>query len=206
MRVQDFQNYAALTAGREVISGAFWDTLQYTSATTLQLIFFQQALAGAVTIDVSNMRNPGQLPYPQKFLIRALRVFLKQRPESVNEVGPAAVQTGAINNIYGLMQTGALQITIGSKEYGKYPLWVFSSGGGVFGQMLVSNILIGGGFADMGGLGSPSARNVYTLAKPMLIETSQYFSVTVTWPAAVTLTRNLSLTVCLEGDLIRPVQ
>ena len=206
MRVQDFAQYATLTKGREVIHGFIWDTLAFTNA-TVTLNFFQQTLA-ATTLDVTNMRNAGQLPYPFQFLVRAVRCIIKQQPESVNQVAPAGIQTGAINNAQMIGNTGVLKITHGAKEYGIYPLWMLSSGGGPYGQSLVNNILIAGGYADHGGLGLPHARNVFTLAKPMLIETSMNFLYNLSWPAGAlaTITRTVNICLCLEGDLIRPVQ
>ncbi len=206
MRVSDYAQFATLTQGREVIHGVLWDTLQYTSGATTVLTFFQQTQA-AVGLDVTNMTNPGQLPYPKQFLVRAGRLFLKQRPESVNIVGPAAVQTGAINNIALLINTGILRITHGAKEYGTYPLHLFATGGGPCGTIHVQNILVAGAYADYGVLGVPHAKNVYTFAIPMLIETSMNFNYQMLWPAGfVTLTRNLPICFALEGDEIRPVQ
>jgi hypothetical protein len=198
-----YLKYSTQFPKSEVIDAALWDTATYTSGATLQLTYFTATRA---TIDLSNMEIAGQLAYPKAFLARALKIFLKQRPESVNEVAPAAVQTGAANNIALLMNTGALRITIGSKEYGQYPLWTLTSGCGPFGVMQVSNVLIGGAYADYGLFGYPHTKNSFTLAQPLFIEPQMNFRVDIFWAAAVTLTRSLTLTVAFEGDLIRPVQ
>ncbi len=206
MNIQDYQQYATLTGGREVITGALWDTLLYTSATTTVLNFFQQTVA-ATSFDVTNLLTPGQLAYPTQFLVRAIRFFIKQRPESINQVGPAAIQTGAINNVFQLVNTGLLVITHGAKEYGRYPLRELTCGNAPFGAIQVSNILIGGAAVDYGQNGYPDGEDIFTLGKPLLIETSMNFLYQLSWPAgAVTLTRNLNLCLALEGDLIRPVQ
>lgn len=205
MRVSDYAQYNTLTMGREVVHGAFWDTLQYTSAATLVLNFFQQTVA-ATSLDVTNLLQPGVIPYPNQFLVRAVRFFIKQRPESVNAVGAPAVQTGAINNVSLLVNTGLLIITHGNKEYGRYPLRDITAGAGIYGALNVSNILVGGADVDYGQNGMPHSREIFTLAKPMLIETSQNFLYQLSWPAALTLTRNLNLCLALEGDLIRSVQ
>jgi hypothetical protein len=209
MNISDYAEYATLTAGREVIHGALWDTLLYTSAATVQLNFFQQTIA-ANTFDITNMQNAGQLPYPNQFLVRAIRLFIKQRPESVDAAAVTNVQTGAVNNVAQITNTGLLVITHGSKEYGRYPLHMLAAGNGPYGVMGVGDIGAAGpipGFADYGQNGIPTARNVFTLGKPMLIETSMNFLYQLLWPAgAVTLTRSVNLCLCLEGDLIRPVQ
>lgn len=198
-----YLKYATQMDKFEVINGALWDTLTYTSATTLRLTYFTATRA---TVDLSNMEVAGQLPYPKAFLARSLKVFLKQRPESVNEVAATNPQTGAVNNIAQLFNTGALQITIGSKNYGTYPLWVFGCAGGPSGIMLQSNILIAGSYADYAQSGRAHSRDGFTFAVPLFIEPQMNFNVDLQWGAVVTLTRNLTLTVAFEGDLIRPVQ
>lgn len=203
MNLTSYQRLSTLYGEQEVIHAMLWDTLVYTSGATLQLTFFQVVPA---TVDLGNMEVGGQLASPKSFLIRAIRLFLKQRPESVNQVAPAAIQTGAINNIALLFYNAELRINIGSKEYGRYPAHLFSAGGGASGQMGVQNILIGGAFADYGQLGVPSAKNVFALATPLLIEPQMNFNVVLTWGAAQTLTRSLPICCALEGDLIRPVQ
>lgn len=204
-RASDYAQFATLTQGREVIHGALWDTLTYTSAATVTLNFFQQTLA-ATSPDVTNMLTPGQLSYPNQFLVRAIRMWLRQRPESINAVGAGNVQTGATNNVALLVNTGLLVITHGNKEYGRYPLREITAGNGLYGNLSVSNILVGGAVADYAQNGFPHSRQIFTLAKPLLIETAMNFLYQVTWPAALTLTRNTLICIALEGDLIRPVQ
>lgn len=209
MKVQDYAEYATLTQGREVIHGFLWDTLQYTSGATVVLNFFQQTLAGN-TLDVTNMQNAGQLGYPNQFLVRAIRFFVKQRPESVDATAVTNPQTGAVNNIALLTNTGLLTITHGAKNYGSYPLHAITAGNGPYGVMAVIDIGaagIVGGFVDYGQNGMPHSRNIFALGKPLLIETSMNFLYQLSWPAGfVTLTRNVNLCLMLEGDLIRPVQ
>lgn len=201
--VSSYQRLATTTGQAEVIHWMLYDTLTYTSGATLTLNFFQTVKA---TLDLSNMEIGGQLAAPKQFLIRSMRFFLKQRPESVNVVAPPAVQTGAVNNIALLFFNAACTITIGSKEYGRYPAHQFMAGGGVAGQLNVANILIAGGYADYAQLGVPSAKNIFTFATPMLIEPQINFGINLSWAAAVTLTRSLPICCLLEGDLIRPIQ
>lgn len=197
-----YQEYRVTHGELEAVHGAFWDTLLYTSAATLALTYF--VTAGPVS-DVRNMTVAGVLPYPQAFLIRAIRWYAKQNPESVDQA-VGAVHPGSLENICLLTDNGALTLNIANKNYGIYPLYLFSSGGGPSGQIQVRDILIAGGASDYGMLGRPHAKNVYTLAVPIFIEPQMNFNVTTTWAAAQTLTRNLNLCVVLEGDWLRPVQ
>lgn len=201
----EFQRYATQYENRiEVIGAPLYDTMLYTSNVTVRLAFFTVVKA---TIDLSNMRTAGQLAPPYAFLIRALRVLYKQRPESLNLAGAPAAYLGAIGNILLLGDNGVLTLTVGSKVYGEFPLWAIPAGGGAFGQIAVSNILIGGAAVDAGGNGYPHAKNILTLPKPIFIDPELHFSVTLEWPAgAVVLTRNVNICVALDGDLVRPVQ
>lgn len=190
-------------AGKEVIDAALWDTLTYTSATTTLLTFFNAVRA---TIDLSNMRSAGQLPAPESFLIRAIRVYVKNRPESTATDAAGALQTGSYEDIQLLTQTGVLTLNIGQKDYGIYPLHLLGGGGGPFPALAVDNVLIAGGAVSFATNGRPDVRCVYTLAQPILIKSQINFNATIQWNAAVTLVRNVNLTVVLDGDLIRAIQ
>lgn len=210
MKVSDYAQYATMTSGREVIHGFMWDTLLYTSAATVQLNFFQQTIA-ANTPDVTNMQNPGILPYPWQFLVRAIRMFIKQRPESTTLAATTNLQTGGLNNVAQLCNTGLLSMTHGAKQYGPYPLHVITAAAGPFGGVVMGNIGVGApldaSVVDYAQNGRPHVKNLFTLAKPLLIETAMNFVYSLSWPAgAVTLTRNTNICLCLEGDLIRQVQ
>jgi hypothetical protein len=200
----EFLPYQTQYPASEIIGWQWWDTVQYTSATTTAITLFTATRA---TVDLSNMEVSGQLAAPKAFLIRGIGLYLKQRPESVNAVAAGNLQTGAFNNICQLTNTGVLSLTVGSKNYMQIPLYMIPTPGGPFGFMQVSNILIGGATASVGTNGWPHAKSFYTLTKPLLIAPQINFRVDCLWPAgAVTLTRNLNFTVILDGDLFRPVQ
>lgn len=187
----------------ETIGGVLYDTVTYTSAATVALRLFNIVRA---TQDLSNMLAAGQLAYPTSFLIRAIRLFVKQRPESIATAAAAAAQGGALDNIAQLLNTGVLTLQIGSKPYFQYPLWAIPAGGGVYGQLAVNDILVGGSLADYGNVGYPDSKNGLTLTKPVLIAPQINFFVDLFWPAAITLTRNVNITVLFDGDLTRQVQ
>lgn len=198
-----YLKYSTQFPKSEVVNAALWDTVAYAQAGQLQLTYFTAMRA---TVDLSNMEVAGQLPYPKAFLIRAIKLHLKQRPESVNQVAAANIQPGAINNLAGMLNTGILQLTIGSKTYGPFPLWALAAGNGAFGQIQVSNVLIGGAYADGAGIGYPHVKNAYTLSVPLFIEPQMNFRVDLFWGAAFAIIRATNLTVAFEGDLFRAVQ
>jgi len=64
-----------------------------------------------------------------------------------------------------------------------------------------------GAIIDYAQNGSPHVRNAFVLARPLFLAPQINFSVTLTWPAAITLAGgDTPVTVALEGDLVRPVQ
>jgi hypothetical protein len=127
-------------------------------------------------------------------------------PESVNTAAATNPETGALDNIAQLMNTGVLTLIVGAKNYSQFPLWALPSAGGAYGTISVNNILIGGAAVDYGNGGLPHAKNVYSLTKPLFLAPQINFQVNLFWPAALTLTRNTNIRVVLDGDLIRPVQ
>lgn len=190
---------------KEVIGWNWYDTVTYVSGTTVTLTLFTTARA---TLDLSNMEVTGQLAAPKAFFCRSIIWYLKQRPRSVARAAATAAQTGAIDNIAQLSNTGVLSITIGQKLYGQYPIWRLCSGGGAFGAFGAEGATADpGAQSDWATLGIPDPRAVFTLAKPLFIAPQINFNVVLTWPTAITLAAtDTTMSVVLDGDLIRPVQ
>lgn len=196
----EFQSYNTQYQGRkEIIGWAWWDTVAYVSAASVNLNFFNALRA---TPDLSNMEIPSQLAAPKAFFLRAIRFYVKTRPFAA-AVAVAAVQPGTLDDINQLINTGVLTLTIGNKLYSQLPLWMLPSGGGVTG----TNASGGAGSYDSATNGMPDARVVYSLTKPLFIAPQINFIVNITWPAAIVLAGgNTNITVVLDGDLVRPVQ
>jgi hypothetical protein len=201
----EYKQYDSQYQGqKEAIGWQWWDTQTYTSGSTTLL---QQWFNTRATVDLSNMEVAFQLAAPKAFLIRAIRFFVKQTPESVARAASGSVQTGAISNIALLTNTGVMTFTIGSKVYAQIPLWALTAGAGPFGNAALEGATADpGGFVDWGQNGLPDPRAVNSLAKPIFIAPQINFTAQIFWPASVTLTRNLAITLLLDGDLIRPVQ
>jgi hypothetical protein len=202
-----FRRYNTQYPDAEIVGWTLYDTLTYTSGTTVSLVFFNAVRA---TIDLSNMETAGQLAPPKAFLCRAISVYFKIRPESTAVPDAPDTQAGAVGNLVQLVNSGVLQLQVGNKIYAEYPLWALCSGGGPYGVLAVVDIgagqTIAGGEVDFGTLGVPDAKNLLTLPKPLFIAPGINFQATITWPTALTLTRNLPIQVALDGEIIRPVQ
>jgi hypothetical protein len=145
-----------------------------------------------------------QLAAPKAFLIRAIRFFVKTRPQTVTTGTPLpATQAGAFDDVVQIINTGVFQLTIGNKVYNLEPLWCLTSGGGAYG-VLQSGSTISMSYAQNG---IPDPRAVNALSKPLFIGPQINFTAQITWPATLTLTNgNPALCILMDGDLLRPVQ
>lgn len=189
---------------KEVIGWKWWDTQTYVSGTTTQL---QQWFNVRGTQDLGNMEVAFQLAAPKAFFCRAIRFFIKQRPRNVTQAATTNPQTGALDNVAQLINTGVWTFTVGNKVYNMEPLWCLTAGGGAYGQMAVAGAAAANLFTDYGQNGVPDPRAVNTLSKPLFIAPQINFTALVTWPAAITLAgTDTPITFLLDGDLVRPVQ
>jgi hypothetical protein len=203
---QEYQQYDSQYKGqKEAIGWKWWDTQTYVSGTTTAL---QQWFNVRATHDLSNMEVAFQLAAPKAFLVRAVRFFVKQEPRSVARAASTNPQTGAMDNIALLINTGVFTFTIGSKSYIQEPLWCLTAGGGAAGIIALEGATADpGGAVDYAQNGVADPRAVNTLAKPIFIAPQINFTAIIDWPAALTLAgANTALSICLDGDLIRPVQ
>lgn len=179
----------------ETIGWKWWDTQTYTSGTTVSLT---QWFTTRATLDLSNMEVQFQLAAPKAFLIRSIRFFVKNRPLAVTASGSPSNETGTMDDVAQLINTGVFQFTIGNKVYNMEPLWCLTAGGGAFGALAT-------GSQAQNGIADPRAVN--TLSKPLFIGPQINFTARVDWPAALTLAGgNTAITFLLDGDLLRPVQ
>lgn len=198
----EYERYNTQYAGeKEVIGHMWWDTATYVSGTTTRLTLFTTTRA---TVDLSNMEVNGQLAAPKAFLLRAPRLYIKQRPEATVAAATGATQTGSVDDVAQLLNTGVATLTIGNKQYGQWALWTLLAGGGAWGMMQTGDIDVVAQYANVG---PPDNRIPYVLSKPIFIAPQINFNLVMEWPAALTLALGDSnLCFGLDGDLIRPVQ
>jgi hypothetical protein len=201
----EYIKYAVMYKNKlEKIGQPLYDTVTYVSGTSTRLTFFDTVRA---TPDLGNMDVPSQLA-GKAFLVRSMRFFAKQRPRSVARAASTNANTGALDNIAQLINTGVFFIKISSKDYAQFPLWLMTAGAGAFGALGVEGATADPGAAiDYAQNGIPDNRNVFSLAVPIFIPPNINFQGRIEWPAALTLAGgNTDLCVLLDGDLLRPVQ
>ncbi len=198
---REYEAYNTQYGGQiESIGWKWWDTQTFISGTTVALTNFFTTRA---TPDLSNMEVQFQLAAPKAFLCRAIRFFVKQRPEAATLPVGGSQAPGAIDNIAQLINTGVMSFVIGNKTYALEPLWCLTAGGGAYGNLAIASTTISMDYAQNG---IPDPRAVNTLSKPLFIGPQINFNARIDWAATLTLTRNLAITLLLDGDLLRPVQ
>ncbi len=186
--------------GLEVIPAVLYSTKTYTSATTTLLTFFD-TVQGARP-DLTNMQQPNMLPNPESFLLENLRIYTKQRVESDDSgAPPPSVNVASqFDDVIQLVSQGILNLKIGNKQYGPWPLW-----------MLPANSFVKGAFAS----GTDALLNygqvdgvLYPLQPNLMIAPLQQFTVTLAWPGgALTLANaTVDIEILFDGKMARAVQ
>lgn len=196
-----YERYSTQYGGAlETIGFSLYATAVYTSTTTTVMTFFTTV---AATIDLGNLQIAGALAAPNAFLVRAIRFYTRQRPWNITQAATGNVQTGVLDDLTQVLNTGTLILTVGAKNYGQWPLWMITAGGGAVAQGTAGVTVNSSGVTN----GSPDPRAVYSLAKPLFIAPQIAFKVDVQFPAALTLVQTpITCYVVLDGDLLRPVQ
>ena len=203
-----YQQYNTQFPQIETIGGMLYDTVLYMSGVSVSLNFF--TAGPRASFDLTNMEIPSQLAAPKAFLVRAFRFYVKQAPMVMARVAAGTRQTGAFDNIAQLTNDGVLTLTIGSKPYALFPLWMIPAGGGPYPMLGATGATADPGLhLDYANNGSPFAANALVLSQPLFIAPQINFSVNLSWPGAITLApnnTNTSLCVVMDGDILRPVQ
>lgn len=184
--------------GWELRHGMLWDTVTYTDNVDTKLLLFNTARAST---DLGNQVSPLQNP----FKVHRLGLFMKHRVNLADE-GAAGSQTGAFDNVVLLINTGWLELNIGAKDYGPFPLPKLSSGAGAYGVISGAGGEAVNQAANYANIGVPDPRAAWELEIPIVIPAQTKFTCSLNWPAAVDLTGNVALCVYLEGIEARGIQ
>lgn len=200
---QEWTSYVTQSpVGLEIVPAMLYDTLTFTSASTQELIFFNQS---NVKEDISNLKQPGMLPNPQSFLIQNARIYFKVRP-STSDSGAAAPTPFAslYDDLVQIVNTGLFKLTIGTKVYGPYPLWTLPASTFVKGVLSMAGAEAANITQNYAQVDGP----LYPLFPNLMIAPLQNFFVTLSWPtAAITLAAgNPPIEILLDGQLARAVQ
>lgn len=187
----------------ERIPWTWFDTLSYTSGTTVTLEFFQAVNADK---NLSNMVAAGQIPSPQFFdLYQCSIAYLI--PVTSSGIVAAPTATGAVTDVRNL-SNGAATFQVASKDYWQGPQLALPCGGGPD-----ANVAIAGTYAapnqvqkEFANNGVPDLRNRYSFWGDITLPHNQNFSWKLTWSAPITLLAgNSNIKVWMDGYLYRRV-
>lgn len=205
--------YNVFREGWEAIGNSLYDSAAYAAAGQNTLVFFQTPVGqSSKTLSDTNMVAAGQLPANQEFLLECIEVlFLPSTPTAAAQmpaVFGAQVAAEIVNDVYKVLRSGNLNLTIGSKPYlQEAPLMKFPP---------AQNLEVSAALADQTTAGAAMqsriayAKNVgrpYYLRAPIRIGSNTNFTVTLGWPEGlVTITNPGKIFLSLGGVLYRRSQ
>src|SRR6266481_2993853 len=169
----EWAQYATQQVGDfEIIHRPLWDTKTFNGSLTQNLLFFNSAQA---SLDVGNE----VVPLKNSFLIAAIGLYFKDNPqEDVLSTSAGTPNSRLMDHVL-VVNTGVLAINIGSKDYGPFPMWKLSAGGG-FSIMQTSGTPYG--FSQ---LGQPDPRAMFKLAVPIVLPQGSKATIGMQWGATI---------------------
>lgn len=191
----------------EGIRQPLYDYQEYAAAGQTSLTFFATpAGSNSKTKADTNMTLAGQLPAPQSFLLQQIEIDFF--PGVSPTPAKAATASAFLNDVWAVGKGGLLTLNIMSKvELELAPLNNFPCVNRISGFAAASDVTAAAAaqlqVINYGAWGGP----VFKVA-PMLIKSSQNFSVVLSWPTAVALPSTVAgrIGVKLGGVLYRAVQ
>ena len=185
-----------LPDGVEKISNPLWAVQTYEQAApTTTLAFFD---ARPTAIDLGNLKNAGTIP--ARHAQEIIGIIVQAQSWTAGQIDG----TEPANDILLLARTGRLEMSVSNKSYGVWPLWMLFGGSGLWTVHDMDGEAAADGIVNAH-TGVPDARNFYRLPTPLIIPEQQPFSVNLRWPANVTVSADVRLTVVLEGSEYRPI-
>lgn len=212
------QHRVTVPGTQDEIYSPLYDSSTYTSATTTQIAFFSLPIgqgttsapggAGPKTEADTNLTNAGLLPKGNKFYCTGIdfQLFPGVNPGR----GGVADNTAGffVNDIYALTKSAWCRFRIQNRDYIiDGPLINFPPVSRLSGFAAAATNLTTGAatYSEVGY--AQHAGSPYNIV-PVYILDNQYFSLTLFWPAAITLpsTTNPRIFARLRGRLIRDAQ
>lgn len=205
-KLDELRNYKVRQSGNiEGIGWSLYDFGTYAQAGQTSLSFFQVPVGqSSKTLADTNMELAGQLPSGQAFLIESIELYLFPGVAPGLNSTTDADTAEFTNDVYDFAKSGSLALNIGSKKYvqeaplGRFPPKTRLAGWSALTTTEATLTKI----VDYSAAGG----RPYLLRSPYLLESSQNFNITLTWPAAVPLSAAARIGCVMEGVLYRDVQ
>jgi hypothetical protein len=174
----------------EAIHQPLYDSVTINAAG--QYSFFQNP-AGRSRF-ATNLSTAGQLSWPKRFSIRALRQV------------PAF--TALATSILTYLTDSTITVTVGEKDYLVLPAFIVTAGTGLEVQLVTGAAAPaapanGQNYAN---LGRPNQQNIYSLIHSIYLPPVQNFNVAINVGAGAAPATPFGLHLFLEGELLREIQ
>jgi hypothetical protein len=147
------------------------------------------------------MDQAGAISFPKSFIIRAIRFVV----QDVQSFQTTAAVAAVWNDINLLVYNSFHKLTVLDKEYLRVPSFMLPGGTGIGGAAAAGNSTAPAVWAA-GNFGVPDPRAVYVLLDPLWLETQVAFAYLVQWSGVQDISGNQTLTIVLDGQVVRPVQ
>lgn len=174
----------------EAIHQPLYDSVVITASGTT-LLFSQGANNRSALL--TNLQTAGQLSWPKRFSIRALRQVL----------GFASVALYA--DVAAYLQRAVYKVLVGEKNYLTIPAFILTAGTGLEAQTVVAAPALTASTV-YANLGRTEQRNIYSLLHSIYLPPVQNFAVSLEIATGLTITAGLTVHLFLEGELLREIQ
>lgn len=203
---------------RDAIREPLYDRLVYESGVTTQLRYFSVPISGTKTKAETNMDLAGQLSKGWKFIAETLAIqvlpgstnvaavtYTRQQPVlssgTVVAAGTAQAVPNFLNDVWAILNTGWLELTVGSRPYLTAPLLSFPSLTGIIGEVAAAVENTTAASANVTTCDYARLAGKPFLFNPALpLEENLIFNVTLNWPTAVTLPSGFDPAILVQLD------
>lgn len=184
---------------RDVTNGVLYDTQTVATSGTLKLTFFQQGRGNGIYL--TNLRTPGQMPHPEAFIVRSIRIGVLFSGTYLT--GAVAATHTLVSEWIEIIHLASVYFEVGSKPYLDYwPMHMFNLGQSHAATNFGPNTATAA--ALYMGSGTPGA--VINLAHPIRLNPNEPFRGEIQWQLNPTPANAQSIQWILGGTWIRAVQ
>lgn len=195
-----------LSEATDIANGLLFDTIMIpTTNTALSFRFFQQSIASSHP-SLTNMDQAGQMPWPEGFIIRSIRLGPGISGSFGGMAGGVFVASAfasptTLPDALELTHGAVCTLTIGNKPYLKgWPAHIFSAGHSVAATSRADPGVLAAYLGD----GRPDTAHV--LSHPIELLPNEKFEFKVDYPVAAAPAANVPLMVAFSGTWVRAVQ
>jgi len=186
-------------AGFEIAHQPQWSTRTYPAAGITKLEFFSTNAAPA-SEDEGNIT----FPYSNTIKTMAIGLYFKNLIAVADGTGPTLAS--AFRDIQILSNKGVLNVQLGKKSYGPFPIWRLCAGGGPWGLIGSTGTAAAPSVVNAAQLGEPNTDAIFKLAVPVVIPAQTQAKIAISWPSALEISDDTPLCLLFDGLECRPKQ